>query len=121
MIRRIGLGVELLLISLLMGCCPNGCFVIHGDAYEKLAHPKPYIELWEKAGASEGQRAIDWLECGGASNGDFSPAIARLKEEKRPEESGRDAAYFRLQQKLKHCMVAKDYRYMGKIRVTPEP
>lgn len=83
------------------------------EAYEKLIHPKPYVEFWDKVGASADQRSLDWVACGGASNGDFSPAIGRVKEEMRPEEHDFNAAHKRLQERLKHCMREKGYEYMG--------
>ena len=89
-------------------------------AYEKLAHPKPFIELWEKTGTSAEQRSLDWVACGGANNGDFSPTIGRLKDEKFPGEVDYNAAHSRLQQTLKQCMVTKGYRYVGQSRISTE-
>ena len=103
------------------GCCPDGCFVVHGELYQRLAHPKPYIEFWEKTGVSEDQRSLDWVACGGASNGDFSPAIGRVKEEMRPDENDFNAAHKRLQEKLKHCMRGKGYEYRGTTSSAPAP
>lgn len=44
------------------GCCPDGCFVRHGELYQRLAHPKPCAdEFWKKTGVSEDQRSLDWV------------------------------------------------------------
>ena len=56
----------------LSGCCPNGCFVLTGEAYRELAYPKPMRDRWIKEGASENDRVRDWEACGGAKNGDCS-------------------------------------------------
>ena len=108
-------------IALSTGCCPDGCFVVHGDLYQRLAHPKPYIEFWEKTGVSAEQRSLDWVACGGTSNGNFSPTIGRIKEEMRPDEHDFNTAHKRLQNKLENCMYVRGYEYMGKKSSAPAP
>lgn len=121
MIKPLTFAALLTCIAPSTGCCPDGCFVVHGELYQKLAHPKPYVEFWEKAGISADQRSIDWVACGGASNGDFSPAIGRVKGEMRPGEHNSNAAHERLQEKLERCMDGKGYEYMGKKSSAPIP
>lgn len=111
MITRIGLGVALSLSALLTGCCPNGCFVLHGEAYERLAHPKPYIESWEKSGTAPDVRKQDAMDCDSGFR--FSPQFIsenRVKAAQRPGET-EDNTYARLFHDWERCMLKKGYRY----------
>lgn len=74
---------------------------------------RPYLTLWDKPVTVEGRRG-DWVECGGHSDGSFSPYIGLLNKERRPEEKDRSAAHSRLDHELQRCMLKKGYRYTGK-------
>ena len=105
---------SLLVVSaLLTGCCPNGCFVVHGDLYERLAHPKPYIENWEKLGADSAVRAQDAINCNSAFR--FVPqfiAQEQVEAARRADETENDT-YHRLMYDWQRCMIRKGYRYTG--------
>ncbi len=98
----------------LSGCCPSGCFVLHGEAYRKLAHPDPARDSWGNAQTSDQQRSADWIECGGDSEGWFSPSTAALKEEQLPEEKDIYRAHYRLNKRLLSCMETKGYKRIKK-------
>ena len=95
----------------LSGCCPNGCFVLTGEAYRELAYPKPRRDRWIKEGASENDRAQDWEACGGAKNGNFSPYEKTRNAEQRADEKDFINAYQRLLNNVQRCMRTKGYRY----------
>ncbi|WP_247313328.1 hypothetical protein [Ralstonia pseudosolanacearum] len=84
------------------------------EAYEKLMHPKPYIEKWERQGATSETRDQDSANCGGGS-GSHAPGFSqkRINEEKRPGEN-ENAAYSRLFDNWERCMIKKGYRFTGK-------
>ncbi len=84
------------------------------DAYEELMHPKPYIDKWEKPGASPETLRQDSASCGGGDSNHAPLFIAaEVKAEQRPGEK-ENFAYSRLHQKWQRCMLAKGYRYTGK-------
>ncbi len=97
----------------LAGCCPNGCFVLTGEAYRALAYPKPMINSWEKENTPAERRKTDWELCGGSEKGNFSPQGEDLIAEKRPEERDSVKAHRRLYLNLERCMLRKGYRYVG--------
>ena len=98
----------------LSGCCPSGCFVLHGEAYQKLAHPDPARDSWGHAEKSDQQRSADWIDCGGDSKGWFSPSTAALKQEQLPEEKDIYRAHYRLNKRLLSCMEDKGYKRIKK-------
>ena len=113
MIKPQSFAVCLTCIALLTGCCPNGCFVVHGDLYQRLAHPKPYIENWEKPGADSAVRAQDAVNCNSGFR--FTPqfiAQEQVKSVQRTDET-EDDTYHRLFNDWQRCMIKKGYRYTG--------
>lgn len=75
-------GFEIVISALLTGCvigngtiCGPGTPVAYCDreVYEKLTHPKPYLDYWEKSTMAIKQRQEDWLNCGGKDDGTFAP------------------------------------------------
>jgi len=111
-----GLTLKVISMSALLGlaaCCPNGCFVLTGEAYRALAYPKPMIQSWERENTSADMRKADWELCGGATNGNFGPKSEILIAEKRPEERDSVKAHRRLYLNLERCMLRKGYRYIG--------
>ena len=112
---RVGFILPALLTA---GCCPNGCFVLSGDAYQKLANPKPPRDEWEMTNHSLAQRNGDWIACGGSEIGGFSPPLDELISERRQGEYGDIPAHRRLYDKVLFCMMAKGYHYTGKCYVT---
>ena len=95
------------------GCCPNGCFVLSGDAYRALAYSTPWYDEWEKEGASTQARHDDWIGCGGDKNGNFIPEEKILLKEKAPNESGTILARGRLFDNVLRCMRDKGYHFTG--------
>ena len=66
------------------GCCPNGCFVLSGDAYLALAYSTLWHDRWEKEGTSTQVRHDDWIACGGDKNGNFAPEKKICFKKKQP-------------------------------------
>lgn len=95
-------------ISVLLTGCTFG-FVPTG-----LESARPYLTFWDKPAMTIEDRRDDWVECGGSSDGSFSPYIGLLNKERRPEEKDRSAAHYRLDNELQRCMLNKGYRYTGK-------
>jgi hypothetical protein len=83
------------------------------EAYQRLAHPKPYIENWEKPGADAAARGQDSAACGGGST-DRAPSFGPgfIREMQQPGES-ENATYVRLFRDWQRCMIKKGYRYTG--------
>ena len=98
----------------LAGCCPNGCFVLSGAAFQALANPTPMREQWSRSDSSDTERRLDWEDCGGYKDGGFSPKEELLKEERTSEEKDIFPAHDRLFLKLQRCMLRKGYQYIGK-------
>ncbi len=102
------------LITTLSACCPNGCFVLSGAAFEALARPSPMREDWSKPSHSDAERRSDWEACGGDENGNFVPEHELLKKEQRPDEKDGTQAQRRLYRELQRCMKRLGYEYIGK-------
>lgn len=115
-------GFEIAISALLTGCvigngtiCGPGTPVAYCDreVYEKLTHPKPYLDYWEKSTMAIKQRQEDWLNCGGKDDGTFAPTKKSLAAERRKEERDNISAYDRLSNNLDRCMIKKGYHYTG--------
>jgi len=102
------------LFSGLAGCCPNGCFVLTGPAFEALANPIPMREQWSKMDKSDAERRLDWESCGGYQDGNFSPTQKTIDDERQLWETNESPADGRLLRKLQRCMLRKGYHYIGK-------
>ena len=102
------------MIVTLSACCPNGCFVLSGAAFEALARPSPMREDWSKSGRSDAERRSDWEACGGYKNGNFVPKDEVLKKERRADETSESPAQRRLYRELQRCMKRLGYQYIGK-------
>jgi hypothetical protein len=98
---------------MLGGCCPYLCFVVHGDAYKTLAHPKPYIEKWEKATASKDDVLQASEECGGGRH-ISSPNFGQIEIQamRQPGETEREARSRRFYI-FERCMLAKGFHFTG--------
>jgi len=81
------------------------------DAYQRLLHPKPYIEYWEKAEGSDSERKRDSTECGGGGS-DYAPSFGtrKIQEAKRVGETD-DETRMRLEAEWRNCMGMKGYRF----------
>lgn len=95
------------------GCCPNGCFVLTGDAYRTLARPEPLRKLWERSDTSDPQRQADWYACGGSHTGNFTPESTLLDQVQRDKGIRRLDAYSLIYDDVQRCMLRKGYRYTG--------
>jgi hypothetical protein len=102
-----------LIVISVAACCPNGCFVLTGPAFEALAHPTPMREQWSRSDRSDAERRLDWENCGGYKNGNFVPYIELVRKERRPEEKSDSPAYDRLYLELQRCMIRKSYKFIG--------
>jgi hypothetical protein len=106
--------IVLLVAFSLPGCCLiSGCFVLHGEAYEALAHPKPMRDYWESGAASAEQRKLDWTACGGDEAGWVTPSVAEFDAERRAGEKDRLPARDRIVNRIHLCMIKSGYRYSG--------
>ncbi len=99
--------------SFLSGCCTNGCFVLTGEAYRKLAHPEPKRKLWIKDGTSDVQRQTDWFDCGGSKTGNFHPDSLVVDTTQKENGVTREQALMLIYDDVQRCMLRKDYRYIG--------
>jgi hypothetical protein len=83
------------------------------EAYEKLAHPKPYLQYWMKENMTIEGRREDSFECGG-SRRDSRP-FSRGNEEQlmQPGETIWKTRE-RLSIEWANCMKNKGYRYVDK-------
>ena len=83
------------------------------EAYQRLAHPKPYIENWEKPEADSAVRSKDAVSCNSGFR--FVPqfiAQEQVKAAQRADETENDT-YHRLMFDWQRCMINKGYRYTG--------
>ncbi len=97
----------------LAACCPNGCFVLSGAAFQALANPTPMREQWSRSDKSDADRRLDWENCGGYKNGNFSPTQEAVDKERRSEETSDTPATKRMYLELQRCMLRKGYQYIG--------
>ncbi len=100
-------------VIMISGCCPNGCFVVTGEAYRRLAFPKPYLEKWEKPGASAEDRFQASEKCGGGRSPN-SPYFSNSQIEaiRLPGES-QNSAYSRRFNEFERCMKRQGYKFVG--------
>ncbi len=96
----------------LVGCCPNGCFVLTGEAYRQAAYPKPYLDKWEKPGATPEDRLQTSFDCGGGYTTHPGFSESRIAQERLTGES-REDTYSRLFHAYERCLIAKGYHYAG--------
>ncbi len=99
--------------SLISGCCPNGCFIVSGEAYEKLAHPIPYLRSWKKQGVGDDEILRASKDCGGGD----TPSGPHFSENaintyRRSDESWREA-YVRRFNDFERCLKSKGFKYVG--------
>ncbi len=105
--------ISMAAVIAISGCCPVLCFVPHGEAYRKLAFPKPYLEKWEKQGATEEDRFQASEQCGGGRSPN-SPYFSNSQIEamRLPGESQNDA-YSRRFNEFERCMKRQGYKFVG--------
>ena len=112
--------MKYLFVILLIGGCTFGNGQICGpqtpiaycdkEAYEKLAHPKPYGTFWIKDGVSDEQRLLDIKECGGNSV-DVKFTLEQYQFFREPKDKDDIPAFFRLRTAWEQCMALKGYRF----------
>ncbi len=96
------------------GCCPNGCFVLTGDAYRALAFPEPIRKRWVRADTDDIQRQADWFECGGSETGNFAPESTLVERVQKERGVSELATHRFLFHEVQRCMLRKGYQYTGK-------
>ncbi len=96
----------------LAGCCPNGCFVLTGEAYRRAAYPKPYLHKWEKQGATPEDRMQTSFDCGGVYTDHPGFGESRIAQERLTGEDFADT-YARLFRAYERCLAAKGYHFTG--------
>ncbi|MRR28864.1 hypothetical protein EG834_00670 [bacterium] len=112
----------LILVNLVMAGCMIGNGHICGpqtplaycdkEAYEKLLHPKPYLDYWEKPGMTVEGRSEDSFRCGGSRGGD-DPPESKINEIMRLHNESYWQANERIQIEWRNCMKAKGYQYVN--------
>ena len=103
-----------------------------GQAFEELAHPRPYLQKWVKNGASSAQRREDSVVCGSARDiaapesacwatskcppeGDRAPNFGSVKIKSAQKKGESEAeTILRLSNELKQCMLKKGYTHSEK-------
>lgn len=114
MIKQTYLTTLLFTSTLLTGCI-NIEPALSGKAYRDYQNSiRPYIESWGKSDMTTGQRIQDWVSCGGARDGAFSPNIKVLHQERQTDENNNNAAHDRLNDELQRCMIKHGYHYTGR-------
>jgi hypothetical protein len=68
------------------------------EAYQRLRHPIPNSDYWERQGMTGKIRRQDWMECGGMPDGGYSSDVQERNKLHRIERCMRDQ---------------KGYRYIG--------
>lgn len=99
-------------VGLLSACCPNGCFIVTGEAFEKLANPVPHLENWKKPGATPEIRLQASQDCGGGNTNNPGFGDETVERARKQGESSY-AAYARLFRDYQRCLIAKGYKYVG--------
>ncbi len=56
------------------------------------------------------ERQQDWIQCGGTSDGSFSPYAEQIKE-RMDQGFNRDTAWDKLREEFKECLYKKGYTY----------
>ena len=112
--------MKYLFTFLLIGGCTFGNGQICGpqtpiaycdkEAYEKLAHPKPYGTRWIKDGASDEQRLVDIAECGGVGT-HVGFTHEKIRAEKKTNDPDDFPAIFRLRATWEQCVALKGYHF----------
>jgi len=83
------------------------------EAYERLVHPKPYLDFFEKQGITVEERRHDSADCGGGNSDSPGFSQSRIKSVQKSEETEQQARS-RLHHEWERCMLKKGYRYTGK-------
>lgn len=94
-----------------MTCMSPSC--LGKEAYQKLMHPKPYIEHWEKEGMTAESRRQDSASCGGGHSDRPGFGAQTVKAAQRPGETDNET-YTRLSHDWQRCMIKQGYRFVGK-------
>ena len=102
----------LLTSTTLLGCCPNGCFIVTGEAFRKAANPTPYLDQWEKPGATTEQLLQASAECGGGFGKRPGFSDEKIAKARRPGDSEMDARS-RAFIEYERCLIGKGLKYTG--------
>ena len=97
------------LLSGCFSCLSSWC--LGEETYERLRHPKGLGEYWEKPGMTKDSWRVDWVECGGRPNGDYSTDTPPMSTHEIIKQAN--------DKKLKElwlCMTEKGYHFTGKLR-----
>ena len=76
------------------------------EASEKLLHPTPLSDEWEKEGVNHEDRRQDWIACGGNKTGWYDVPTKATGLEYNAESA-------LAHHKIQRCMLGKGYRYTG--------
>lgn len=96
----------------LLGCCPNGCFIVTGEAFRKAANPTPYLDQWVKPGVTKEQLLQTSAECGGGIGERPGFSEEKIAKVRQPGDSWMDA-YSRLFIDYERCLIEKGFKYTG--------
>lgn len=76
------------------------------EASQKLLHPTPLSDEWEKPGVASEARRQDWISCGGDERGWYLVATKSTGIKYNTESAV-------IHHNIQRCMLAKGYRYTG--------
>jgi hypothetical protein len=103
-------GIAMFLCLSLVGCLGIEP-ALSGRAYDEYVRSiKKYIESWDKPGMTIKERQQDWIQCGGDSDGNFSPHVEQIQERMSHGRSRGDA-WEKLRSELHECMNKNGYTF----------
>lgn len=102
--------------TLLIGGCTIGNWNICGpqtprancdrEASQRLLHPTPLSDEWEKQGVSSEARRQDWIRCGGDERGWYYVPTKSTGKQYNAESA-------LMHHNIQRCMLGKGYRFTG--------
>lgn len=78
------------------------------EAYEKLMHPTPLVDKWEKNNITTEQRKLDWIACGGDTDGWYQIKDIGNFTAQEYRNASRKKSHT-----IQNCMIKKKYHYIG--------
>lgn len=84
-------------------------------ALDALLRPKPYRDHWVKEGASEIEKRLDWVACGGSQDGWWNPSETTLQAFQRLDDPDEFfPAYRRAGAEFQRCLIRRGLRWTGR-------
>jgi hypothetical protein len=83
-------------------------------ALKALLNPPPYLDLWDKPGATANEKMADWIACGGKPNGEFIPSEEMKRVWRRPEDTTSIPSYHRADAHFQRCLMGRGLVWIGR-------